>query len=388
MGSFYSSCSITGMTLPDGVEMYIQFLLPAQRYGSPETSNMFVESFLRVAKDKGLEEAIKSFEESTKTWVKDNLVSEKGLLCSNEGATVNWIPFGPAIKGTYDDYGNCAPIDSPENNIKLAILKEMTGLEYETLESAATDDRWITLGLNGDDRQNGDWGLSGLPENYQHLDLLKGLSMTHFNAGAYETMVAKDFSPINGIANSNDYDDKRVNDRLKKIKSNVNEYKKYKDAKLITDPVKKLEAKWKLRELEQDMGPAFRQIDSLYKKDFIDTFFKCSDFDWYAEQQKMVFSLSYLNIPLRQSEYGSQEKKWKGLTRIWQEAIKCNSKLGPEYGENELTEEETLTFDMPQFKELTNDIMLLVKSDNESTSNKSSLKKINEMLYTKYKIYQ
>lgn len=379
------------MTLPDGVEMYAQFLLPARRYDSPETNNMFVESFLSVAMEKGLEEAIRVFKDATSKWTNEHIIASKGLLVSNEGALTKWIPFGPAIKGTYDDYGNCKPIDSPENNIRLAILKEMTGLEYYTLEDAATDDRWISYGLDGDKGQKESWGLRGLPENYKYLDLLKGLSITHFNAGAYETLVANDFSATNGTIVNGDFDDDWISKRSKEILSKIEEYKKLLEKKPSEYRLENLETRWKFDALLETMGPIFKNVDPLYREKFIEAFFTCKKHDWYIEQQKMSSSMSYLNIPLRQSEYGSQEKKWKGLSRIWKGAIECNNKLGPDYNYDALTEAETLEFDATLFKKLAQEIMTLGSNLYQIKWNggkpKPSEKKQLDDILSKYRIF-
>jgi len=61
MGSFYTLCSITNQTIVDGQKMVVQLMLPANRYSKVDTGNMFVDSFLRVAEEKGVEEALKTW---------------------------------------------------------------------------------------------------------------------------------------------------------------------------------------------------------------------------------------------------------------------------------------------------------------------------------------
>jgi hypothetical protein len=69
MGSFFTTCSVTRKTIVDGQDMVVQFMLPTRLKGDDKSiGEVFVESFLNVAKEKGIDAAIKSFNESTSTW--------------------------------------------------------------------------------------------------------------------------------------------------------------------------------------------------------------------------------------------------------------------------------------------------------------------------------
>jgi hypothetical protein len=324
MGSFYATCSITRHTISDGDKMYMQFMLPASYLKDPSIGILFKDSFLNVIKTKGLDEAIKSFDEATMSWVKDNELSPKGMIVSNDSAYQKWVPFGPAIRGTYDDYGNIAPLDDEDSQNRVKILEAlMGGLPFATIMEVAQDDRWLTLGLGKyADSDDSDWKPEGISKDMPEwlLKLCKALSLTYFHASVYDELSKFDFSADerDGVMKSK-YDIKWKNEYLDPIKEkfpvlleNLRTPDEDGDDKLAA-----FEKRWANREVLERIGVfrcVNRELGLIYQACIAR---ENPSLDWFYESLIFMYSLSGMCVILDQSQYGSQHLNWFGWQRVY-----------------------------------------------------------------------
>jgi hypothetical protein len=99
-------------------------------------------------------------------------LKEKGLLVSNDGALAIFSPFGFAIRGYYDDYGNLKDI---KRDFNVEALEKFFNIPIEEVLSAAQDDRWYTLGIekpleNKNNLKAAKETLDSLEEKYEKND--------------------------------------------------------------------------------------------------------------------------------------------------------------------------------------------------------------------------
>jgi hypothetical protein len=309
--------------------MYMQFMLPAGYINQePSIGQVFVESFLNVVKEKGIEAATKSFEESTSTWMDGKKLSPKGLVVSNDSAYAKWVPFGPAIRGTYDDYGNIKPAEDEDSQRRVKILEGlMGGLPFSTIMDVAQDDRWYTLGLGKyGDTEDKTWKPEGITKDMPEwlLELCLKLSLTYFHAAVYDTLRQPDFSSEerDGIMKGK-YEIKWKKEYLDPIKKKfpavLDGLKDIKnaDGSESEDFTKKLEKKWKQREVLQSIG-VFRCLSNklglIYQACMAR---EGGDLDWFYESLNFMYSLSGMCVTLDQSEYGSQHLNFFGWKRVY-----------------------------------------------------------------------
>jgi len=325
MGSFYTTCSITRHTIIDGQEMYMQFMLPANYISNePSIGVMFKENFLNVVKEKGLEVAIKTFDDATATWGSDKELSPKGMIVSNDGSYREWVPFGPAIRGTYDDYGNIAPLDDEDSKNRVKILEGlMGGLPFSTIMDVAQDDRWFTLGLGKyGDSDDKSWKPEGINKEMPEwlLILCKNLSLTYFHASVYDELSKPDFSSEekDGVMKSkynikwrDEYFDP-IKEKFPTVLSNLR----------ISDDdegsfEEKMERRWANREILERIGVfrcVNRELGLIYQACIAR---ENPPLDWFYESLVFMYSLSGMCVSLTQSEYGSQHNNWGGWKRIY-----------------------------------------------------------------------
>lgn len=125
MGSFYSTCSISNMTLAHQ-KTSIQLLAPS----------------------------------AYKTDFSDDL----GMIVCNEGSQAFFSPFGFPIHGEYDDYGY---IHSITRNKCVTLLEDYFGVDIE-----------LILNNIGDERD--------IPNDIKHVDVYKKLAKTYFRTEVLE----------------------------------------------------------------------------------------------------------------------------------------------------------------------------------------------------------
>lgn len=330
MGSFYATCSITRHTICDDQPMYMQFMLPANYISSePSIGEMFKENFLNVVKEKGLDEAIKVFDEATSTWGVGKELSPKGLNVSNDSAYADWVPFGPAIRGHYDDYGNIAPADDEDSQNRVKILEGLMGLPFSTIMDVAQDDRWFTLGLGkyaDEENSNMNWRPDGIKKDMPEwqLKLCQKVSLTYFHAAVYDEMSNPNFSAEerDGIMTNKYYiewkkeDLDPIKEKFPIVLENLRDIKRA-DGSEDEDFTKNLEKKWAAREVLNSIG-VFRRMNRelglIYQACMARE--ECP-LDWFYESLNFMYSMSGMCLRLQRSDYGSQHFNFFGWERIY-----------------------------------------------------------------------
>lgn len=318
MGSFYATCSITNQTICDGQEIYAQFLLPSIFASKDKTiGELFVNSFLKVAKEKGIDDALKSFEKSTSTWNDESKLVSKGLMVSNDSPYEKWAPFGPAIRGYYDDCGNITPAEDEDSLNRVKILENLMGfLPFDTIMTCATDTRWFTLGLGeyGDTEDNM-WKPKGISKDMPkwQLILCQNLSITYFHASVYNELINPNFSAEEkdgvmkskyGIEWRNKYIGP-IKEQFPKLLKNIKESSK-------TDKIN-----WEHYDIVRTIGTL-----RCLKNKLLLIYLSClarenPPLDWFFETINLTYSLSEMCVSLNQSQYGSQHQNWFGWKRIY-----------------------------------------------------------------------
>lgn len=298
----------------------MQFMLPAGYIKrEPSIGEVFKDSFLNIVKERGLDEAIKTFDEATSTWSAGKELSPKGLIVSNDAAYQKWVPFGPAIRGVYADYGNCEPLDDEDSQNRVKILEALMGdLPFNTIMSVAQDDRWYTLGLGkyvetGDN----DWRPEGISKDMPEwlLKLCQQLSLTYFHADVYNELKSPDFSAneIGGIMKDS-YEIKWKNEYLDPIKKDFP--KVLENLRIDGDRPADMEARWANREILNSIGTfrnMNREIGLIYQACIAR---ENPPLDWFYESLDVMYSLSTMQLILDRSYYGSQSYNWAGWNRI------------------------------------------------------------------------
>lgn len=352
MGSFNATCSITQHTICYGQEMYLQFMLPTNLTKDSSIGFVFVESFLNVVKKDGIEKAIETFTEATSTWAESGELSSKGMLVSNDGAYSKFVPFGPAIRGYYDDYGRIRPAEDEDSQNRVKILEGlMGGLPFSTIMEIGQDDRWYSLGLKkyaNDDNQNTNWRPEGITSDMPEwlLILCKNLSLTYFHASVYDEMAKFDFACDEkcGVIKSkysikwkNEYLDP-IKEKFPKILKNIKKVINNKSDK--DDYVRMLDEKWETREALQNIG-VFRSLN----RDLGSIYQTClarenTSLDWFYESLMFMYSMSGMCLSLDQSKYGSQHMNWFGWQRIYKALEPKVEKVLQKYGYDDEEDDE------------------------------------------------
>lgn len=318
MGSFYATCSITRQTICDGQEMYMQFMLPNDFSREMSIGEYFLESFLNVVEKEGLEKAMETWKEATSSWGVGKELSPKGLIVSNESSYMNWVPFGPAIRGKYDDYGRIKPGEDEDSQRRVKILEGLMGLPFETIQGVAQDDRWFTLGLGkyrDEADSNKNWRPKGIDKDMPEWQLIlcKKLSLTYFHAAAYDEVSKFDFAPDekNGVMKSK-YSIKWKNEYFEKLDKLPQAY----EIILKGELSKNVMSQYELRDIINNIG-IFRHLSRELSLIYLAALAReNASLDWLRENLSLMYGLSGMRISLRQSEYGSQDNNFYGWKRI------------------------------------------------------------------------
>lgn len=334
MGSFYTLCSITNKTIVDGQKMVVQLMLPNERYGKVESGNIFIDSFLRIAEKEGLEKAIESWNQATKDWSDRHDLGEKGMIVSNEGSCMSWVPFGPAIRGVYDDCGSISTDSDPENLKRIELLEKILCAPFQSIMEAATDDRWYTIGIKREDKGWQQEGLNSETPEFA-MTILKKLSVTYMHAGAYDALKEFDFSPESGKMKSK-YDVEWKNEYLDEVKKKLPDFIQFfsvyeKDS--LTES-EKLKRDIKFYEIDQ-LGAPFRNMKRETALIYLTSLYReKADLEWYYEQLSFLYSLSGMCMKLQPSIYGSQHQNWEGWNRIQESMNSSIQEMNEKYGFN------------------------------------------------------
>ena len=256
MGSFYSSCSVSGMTLSHQ-KTSILLLTPNG------------ESF------------------------SDHL----NMIVSNDGCQAFFSPFGFPIHGVYDDYGFITNIKRDKN---VEMLEEYFGVDIES----------ILRGI-GSERDT--------PENIKHKEFYQTLGMTYFRTEVleylekgwdqYDLETPKKYS-------SDEFVQKLIKGLEKPIKISDEEYANLMRKKLdktITDEEREIMMDFILNSTRTE-----RNYIASFKGNMFKTLPLNMDFkDHVLKQYTMISNLGFeLRRTLMPSDYGSQENNWSYLYKF------------------------------------------------------------------------
>lgn len=271
MGSFYSSCSVSGMTLTNQ-KTSILLLVPGY---SPD-------------------------------------FSEHGsMIVSNDGCQAFFSPFGFPIHGTYDDYGYIENIVRDRN---VEMLEQYFGVSIEEI-----------LRNIGDDRD--------IPENIKHRDFYKTLAMTYFRTEVLEYLESgwdkvdlknpKKYSSGSKLKELFDILDRltKTNKTMLNTKTRISEAEQN---ELLEKSKNKTITPEELEVLIQSVCPTMPRlydktyIASLASKNMFEELPITSEFKTeILKQSVMIGSLSWkIRKQLMPSEYGSQEDNWVQLWKF------------------------------------------------------------------------
>ncbi len=298
MGSFYATCSITRQTIKDEQPMYVQFLVPTLKLD-------YLQGLSQLMSD---ESEFQSLE-------------HKGMTFTH--ACQNWVPFGPPILGTYNDYGRIKPSDDDLTSKNISILEHlMGGIPFSSIFEIAFDDRWYTIGLNKDTPlPNNSWTLEGVTSDISEwkLSLYKNLTLTYFHAEAYNQLSNSNFSGEEKDGICGEYMSKVIEKREVQIKSFIDDLVTaiknlpveddkglssllYEHMILSKFNINKSPFSHMRRDL---LIPYLLQIASLDK-----------DLDWLYKSFTFISNMTSMNLILDRSQIGGQQTNHFGWSRI------------------------------------------------------------------------
>jgi hypothetical protein len=336
MGSFYTLCSITNQTIVDRQELVVQFMLP--RRTAQEGSGYMVSSFIKQAKKEGLEKALQTWERTTENW--GNNMDHKGMEVSNEGAMSDYVPFGPAIRGKYNDCGDVVPMDDEETQKRVKLMEGiLCGIPFASLMDVATDDRWFTYGMKGTDGESDNrWKLKGVDNNLPEfiLDICKALTVTYIHAPVYDTLTDPDFS---AEGRKDSYEAKWQKEYTDGMRKGIAKFIKIGEGnrKSKTFPEKLREAMYSSR---------IHLLESMKREHAVVLVTSClregTDFEWLIETARLTSAMGGMCFKLQRSQYGSQHFNWEGWKRIITSLEPSVAKMKEYYGYDEDGDEDDI----------------------------------------------
>jgi hypothetical protein len=258
MGSFYSTCSVSNMTLSNQ-KTSVQLISPG--YSTDFKGHM-------------------------------------NMVVSNDGAQAFFSPFGFPIHGRYDDYGHITSIKRDKN---VEMLEEFFGVTIDEILQNIGDDRSI-------------------PKNIKNEEIFRSLGMTYYRTEVLEYL-QKGWDKIN-IVNPKPYSMgsrmvKLFNDLDKKPTKDNPRFQE-----LISKAGKSEDESEELYEMMDLMsGSTIREnsyIASLAKTNMFKILPITIDFkEDILKQYKYLITLGYeLSRLLIPSVYGSQETNWPAQYRL------------------------------------------------------------------------
>lgn len=308
MGSFYSTCSITDLSITDGDQMYMQLILPSW------VTNPHSIDGERIG------------------------CGEKGLRVSNEGPLGEFVPFGFPIAGHYADYGDIGGIVKNRN---IEMLEEFFGISIEDIISCATDDRWYEHSYKPQKVDKTKEEYEGQHESWtvgdnkmKHINILKKLTVTYFRKEHY------DFLSKESIA-SGGWSEGERSKRLQKMIKALGELEAKKPKTKTKEFTKKditEELRNRFKEIFGEDGSDDESIiqlqnhkDKSWWYDFQYTFYIPSiattnmfqllpigpqDEEQVVKQYTFIMNMSNLYKVLRPSYYGSQEDNYDAYVKF------------------------------------------------------------------------
>lgn len=258
MGSFYSTCSVSSMTLSNQ-KTSIQLLAPNHSTDFSEHLNMVV---------------------------------------SNDGAQAFFSPFGFPIHGEYYDYGRIENIVRDKN---VEMLEDFFGITIDNILENIGDDRYI-------------------PENIKNIEIFKKLGMTYYRTEVLEYLQSG-WNNID-LVNPKEYSSgSRMTKLLKSLEDRKVDHSRYEEL-LKIGKNKTEDQKEELYEIMDLMSNSLKRensyVNSLARPNMfttlpITTEFKECILKQYQYIKTLGFELSRLLIP---SVYGSQETNWASQYKL------------------------------------------------------------------------
>lgn len=164
MGSFYTTCSISNLTITEGQKMVSILLVPETLFNQRYTEAHFEWRSNRYRNIDSVEPVISDFDDPNadpkdRTYDSSKLGFEKGLQLDNY-----FFPFGFPIRGKYYDYGYMRDICRDEN---VEMLEEYFGISIEDILSFVESSRPNEC-------------------NPKNIDLLNRMYVTHIKEEVYD----------------------------------------------------------------------------------------------------------------------------------------------------------------------------------------------------------
>lgn len=326
MGSFYTLCSVTKQTIVDGQNLVIQFMLPTR---TPENGEgTLVKAFIESTKTQGLDEALKIWARATENWGDE--MGHKGLFVSNDGAIADYIPFGPAIRGKYNDYGNVVPLDDEETQKRVKLMERIfCGIPFQSLMGVATDDRWYRYGVKGKGgKPDKYWQLDGVDRDLPDfiMEICKKLTVTYMHAPVYDTLINPNFSPE---GKNDSYETKWKLENLEEVRKGIKRIVEIGKGDRDDDEF----STNLLGELYKSHIYILTKMDPNYSIPLVASCIREGDeFEWLEETISLVYSMGSMCIKLERSQYGSQHFNWEGWKTITESLQSSIEETKKEYG--------------------------------------------------------
>lgn len=336
MGSFYSTCSVSHMTLR-GEKTSIQLLVP----------NFY-----------------KDFSDSL------------GMMVSNDGCQMFFSPFGFPIHGEYYDYGQITNIKRDKN---VEMLEDFFNLSIEQILDNVGDDRWHRYGEKEGDSH---WKVNGKDGNpIKNQKIFLGMAKTYirteileFLQKGYENLLQpkpKKYSSAEFLQKMLHQIDREVSEENPIVKIRMVR-KKYNDGEFDNDPKMKADVEELLKHfydkglkefIEKEEEDEYSHysvrtyIPSLVKTNMFEKLpITTKDFkEDITKQYQFIINFGWkMNRTLLPSNYGSQDTNWAYLNEL----NTLTNKLLKKNFEGELMDEiyyymdsKTGEFDLQSFRD-------------------------------------
>lgn len=286
MGSFYSTCSISHMTLTHQ-KTSIQLLVPTY---------------------------------------KPSFAGHMGMMVFNEGPQGFFTPFAFPIHGTYDDYGHLCDIQHDDNT---RMLEEFFNISIDQILQNIGDDRWYNL---GEVENNSNWQVrneDGTPMKNQ--EIFRDLGMTYIRTEILEFLEDgyQRWMPTDKKADAYSSEG-MIKNLLKKVRTfKIKPKKEYTDD-MVGNLRKKIQKSFPdkddvehmLKTIMSDTDYSFSHdncyIPSLSKYNFYTLFELGDKFDEQITKQfQMLYTMGRgLNRLLLPSLYGSQQDNYTATFKL------------------------------------------------------------------------
>jgi len=158
MGSFYSTCAISDLSIVEEEDMVFQFIVPS--------------ASMTLKWNKSYMDADDEFITS---------IFGKGLFCKNDISQSIYSPFGFPIFGTYNDYGRIQITDDSSKHRQIKLIEDFFNLSIEDVMNAAN--RFDDYNQEILEKKT----LDGT--EIKNKEILKDLTFTHYHRKVYDKMI-------------------------------------------------------------------------------------------------------------------------------------------------------------------------------------------------------